>query len=230
MKKIILFISVIIVLYSCSRIFSGSNSEKGVVYAVTVVSQDDGIIKAAKEGLDKFIPMIPSGFENLYGFESRDDFQTASVGKPYEVYSLSTEFLNSENSDIKNYLYQVGEWRVPVLVAGKNCCLLTVVKKNDQYTCVDLGGAELANELNNYEKFFNNEIQKRVILRLYQINCDFLVLAPKNVSISTGDYYALSSSKISLEKYQVLKDGAYKFDELSSVIKMKYSEEYNTKN
>lgn len=230
MKKIISSVALIFVLYTCFQIFSNNNSVPDRIYAITPGNQEDEIIKAAKDNLNRFLSMIPPGYENLYGFESREDFLNAGIETPYEVYSLSTEFLKNDNSDLKDFLYQVNEWRVPVLVGGKMCCLLTVVKENDRYKCVDLGGAELANELNGYEQYFNSEVQRRSILRLYQINCDFLVLFQKNVSISTGDYYALNSSKTSLEKYLVLREGAYKFDELSSIIKMKYSEKFNTKN
>ena len=230
MKKFILFFSIVIVLYSSFRIFYDSNSGTGVVYAVSVIGQENEIMKAARTGLDKFLPMIPSGYENLYGFNSREDFLKADAGTPYEVYSISTEFLKNEGSDMKDYFYQTDEWRVPVIVNGRMCCLLTVVKENELYKCVDLGGAALANELSNYEKFFNSELQKKAILRLYQINCDFLVFIPKNGSLSNGDFYALSSSRTSLGTYQTIGESAYRFDEVSPVIKLKYSEEPGIKN
>jgi hypothetical protein len=226
MKKYILSIALLFVLYTCFQIFSTSGLAPDRVYAVTTESQDDEIVKAARDNLNRFLSMIPYGYENLYGFNSRGDFLNADVGTPYSVYSLSTEFLKNDNPDLKDFLYQVDEWRVPVLIGNKMCCLLTVVKENDQYKCVDLGGAALANELNGYEKYFNSEVQKKSILRLYQINCDFLVFLNKNFSISDGDFYALSSSVTSLGKDQVVSEKIYKFDELSLIIKKKYSEQF----
>jgi hypothetical protein len=229
MKKIILSLAAICVIYTCFHIFNKEGYIDDKVYAVTVENQDDEIIKAARDNLDRFLSMIPLGYENLYGFTSRLDFLKADAGTPYTVYSLSTEFLKNETSDLKNYLYQVDEWRVPVLVDDKMCCLLTIVKKGNRYECVDLGGAALANELNGYEKYFSTEIQKKSILRLYQINCDFLVIMEKNSSISNGNYYALSSSVTSLDKYQIRRERVYNINELSPVIKMKYSEQFDTK-
>lgn len=217
------------VIYTCFHIFNKGGYIDDRVYAVTAENQDDEIIKAAKDNLERFLSMIPSGYENLYGFSSREDFLKADVGIPYSVYSLSTGFLKNENSDLKDFLYQVDEWRVPVWVGGKMCCLLTVVKEDNRYKCVDLGGAALANELNGYEKYFSADVQKKSILRLYQINCDFLVIMEKNSSISNGDYYALNSSVTSLDKYQVTRERVYNFNELSAVIKMKYSEQFDTK-
>jgi hypothetical protein len=229
MKKIIISLVVICVVYACFNIFSKEGYIDDKVYAMTSENQDDEIIKAARDNLERFLSMIPLGYENLYGFSSREDFLKADVGIPYSVYTLSTEFLKNENSDLKKYLYQVDEWRVPVWVGDKMCCLLTVVKKDNHYKCVDLGGAALANELNGYEKYFSAGFQKKSILRLYQINCDFLVIMEKNSSISNGNYYALSSSAASLDKYKVTRERVYNFNELSPLIKMKYSEQFDNK-
>ncbi len=188
------------------------------------ISEDEQVIKAAKDKLNSFLQLIPYGNENLYGFESRADFLKAEPGTPFRIYTLSPEFINHPKSEFKNYLIPLNQWRVPVLINNRMVIFLTVEKNNEIYKCVDIGGAKLANELNDYEKYFNNSSQFRIIFRLYRIESDFLAITEKNKDVSAGEFYPLASAKMSLKGYIIFSNNSYKLDAISDAITQKYSE------
>ena len=104
----------------------------------------------------------------------------AEIGTPFRIYTLKTGFLKDSETDLKKFIYPLDEWRVPILVNNRMVSLLTVVKENDLYHCVDLGGSALASELNNYEIYFDKYSKIHALLRLYQIQCDILLIYDKN--------------------------------------------------
>ena len=184
------------------------------------------VMAAAQDGLQRMLNAIPAGYERLYGFENRGCFGLAELGSPYRVYCLSTDFLKIENPGLKDYLIPLDLWRVPILVNGIGISLLTVEKDGNSWKVVDLGGAGLAKELSLFEENFAQYPGHRILLRLYQIQCDFLIDVKNNTPVSEGTFYPLQSAKIVFQDQDWLEKSSCSLDELAPLIKMKYTESF----
>jgi hypothetical protein len=184
-----LYISLFVVLfYSC---------------LISAQTTEDSVVSAAQLSLKSKLELIPAGSEKLYGFDSRENFSSCTVGKPIAVYSLSKD----------GALVFTGEWRVPVIYNGVNKTLLTVMKTDKGFETVDLGGARLAFELQAYEP---SDFRKLYLLRLYRIHSDFITVTSDDSMLYIADFIPLESGKMFLQSHLLLDDGknSYSFDEL----------------
>lgn len=170
---------------------------------ISAQTTEDSIVSAAQQSLKSKLELIPVGSEKLYGFDSRENFSSCTVGRPIAVYSLS-----KDDSLIFN-----NEWRVPVIYSGVNKTLLTVKKTNQGFEVVDLGGAQLAFELQAYEP---SDFRKLYLFRLYKLHCDFVTITSDNSMLYIAEFIPLESGKIFLQSHLLLDNGknSYTFDEL----------------
>ncbi|MEO5570953.1 MAG: hypothetical protein ABIT08_03230 [Bacteroidia bacterium] len=105
MKKIFIFIAVAFV---CNG------------FALPPDESETKVLKAAHDNMALSLSKIPEGKENLYGFISRTEFSTCTVGTPYRVVTFSDDFFKDEVLANKNYLQLQNEWRVPVVKNNNN--------------------------------------------------------------------------------------------------------------
>ena len=70
-----------------------------------------------------------------------------------------------------NKWLELNEWRVPVILNRNYKLFFTVQKNNNIYEIVDLGGADLAQEIQTIK--INNKPIKYLI-RLFKLNIDFV--------------------------------------------------------
>lgn len=192
------------------------------------------IKRTAKEGLPEFLNNIPEGFETQYGFTSRNEFLIADIGNVYEVYTISTDFLNMPGADIKLFVKPLEQYRVEVIVNNEIKTFITVSKINDKYKVVDLGGAELSKEFGRILKDVGDVNPRRIIFRLFQVECDFLATTSSFENAMTGgkeidsfNFYATHSSQIIFSNKNLIPGKVYSFIELESLIREKYSETVN---
>ncbi len=154
---------------------------------------------AAEAGLPFFLSHIPSGEEKGYGFNSREEFDGAELGPPYEMHTIYPERLLKGETVDPGMIVSVREWRFPVKCAGRARALLTVAEKEGKWQAVDIGAAGLATEIDRLEKTLSlTENSTRGILRLYQIKADLLVVSEKPARIEEGKFYPLPSFLYSL--------------------------------
>lgn len=179
---------------------------------------ENKVIQVAQDNLVVTLSKIPEGREKLYGFENRGEFQNCSIGKPYHVITLTPAFFSDEEIQVnKNYLIEQNEWRVPVQVNGENRLLLTVTINNEEYHVVDLGGMELAKELQQKSKDF--KIQgNNSILRIYPLTSDFLI---KELAGSSGQagYIPLTSAFIGINPLKDNPGREYSLNEMLQIVK-----------
>lgn len=153
--------------------------------------------KAAGAGLPGMLALIPQGQEKSYGFSSREDFTKALPGEVYRTISLTNEFYqDKELSASKNYIRVQNEWRVPVVVDGRNRTLLTVLGQDTSLSVVDLGGSGLAEELEFRTKGFENK--EKFILRVYSLSMDFVVFADYGKDLSEAAYFPMMAARITI--------------------------------
>lgn len=167
-----------------------------VIFMISTVlnaqSIEDSIVKTVEQQMVSFLSKIPVGSEESYGFNSRDDFKNCKVGIPVKV--LTVRQINKKDS-----LIEVNEWRVPVKLNGQNVQLLTVIKNNNIYEVVDLGGELLAKELQNA---LPNDNEKPYLLRLFNLHIDFVASCNKNIVSNDIVFKPLNSAKIFLKMNQ----------------------------
>jgi hypothetical protein len=188
---------------------------------------------AAKDGLQDFIKQIPDGYEASYGFNSKYEAVNSTIGNVYEVYSISPEFLNFPNLDKRTFVKPVGQFRVEVTFNNEVKTFLTITKENGNYKVVDLGGAELSKEFSKIISAVNDNNPRRIIFRLFQLQCDFLATAPNSEYFRAGGneiesfnfYSTLSSRKTFYRLNKFAKK--YSFEEIMPFISEKYSKKFD---
>ncbi|MCU0287089.1 MAG: hypothetical protein MUF15_11935 [Acidobacteria bacterium] len=145
--------------------------------------------------LPAILANIPANEEDKFGFKNREEFRLASLGLPYQEYSLDKDT-------------PTGYWRVPVTVSNENRALLRLKMQNGQWTFDGLGAAVLARELGFMEKFSAGDKPAwGRIARDFEMQCDYVQYNPTSESTLSGYIYPLESAarlllraNISIEK------------------------------
>jgi len=152
---------------------------------------------AAEAGLSHMLASIPKGYESKYGFANREEFETATVGLPYQMQTIHPEIMKSNAAITDDMITSVEEWRFPVICDGRVRALLTVAKVEGRWQTVDIGAATLASEIDALEKgqFLKTRDINRIILRLYQIKTDVIVIKDRSAKITDGSFYPLKSQR-----------------------------------
>jgi hypothetical protein len=152
---------------------------------------------------------IPAGSEKTFGFDSRKDFAQCTAGKPIRVMTL----------DKDNALVELNEWRIPIMKDGKSCILFTARLNSDTIEIVDLGGVQLASEL---QTVLNNDLKYHFILRLFALHIDFVAACSDKALITQAGYIPLQSAKMYLQNKTegIAKDkAAYTLSEVKKINK-----------
>jgi hypothetical protein len=131
-----------------------------LAFQLNAQSANELIKKILKNKTEINLSKIPLGNESLFGFDSRNDFKNCIVGEPIKVITLSN-----------NSWIELNEWRVPIVLNGKNKLFFTVQKNNTIFEVVDIGGVELAKEIQK-TKINNKPI--KYLIRLYNLHIDFV--------------------------------------------------------
>ncbi|MFA5405050.1 MAG: hypothetical protein WC358_08960 [Ignavibacteria bacterium] len=225
-KKIVLFLFLLFFpILIGSYIYITNNNDEPDIYRE--------IKNTAKDGLQDFIKQIPEGYETEYGFSSKYEVINATIGNVYEVYTISPEFLNFPNNDKKSFVRPIGQFRVEVTYNDEVKTYLTVDKVNGNYKVVDLGGAELSKEFSKTVSRVRDNNPRRIIFRLYQLQCDFLATAPNSENIRVGgneietfNFYSTFSSR---KTFSGINEFArkYSFGEIMPFISDKYSQKFD---
>ena len=190
--------------------------------AVSAIPSDK-VQQAAQEGLIHFLGKIPVGLEENYGFNSRQEFDWAFLGEPYEMYTIHPDFLINERPIGSGFITPLEIWRFPVLSHDSMRTLLTVAKVEGEWKAVAIGGAGIAFELDQLEKIysFDRNNTKRVLLRLYQIKSDFVSIGDLTQRIEEAMFAPLQSARMQM---RLGKDERiiYSLPELVPILQKKY--------
>jgi hypothetical protein len=138
--------------FSCAAAFGQSANQ---------VSLEKMYAFALKE-LPQILKFMPKNTEERYGFNNRDEFKRASLGIPYQEYSMQTE-------------EPTGFWRVPVTVDGENRALLRLIRVEGEWKFSGFGGAVLARDLGKLEKEAGQARPSGGrIIRDFEMTCDYV--------------------------------------------------------
>ena len=177
------------------------------------------VVATAVSGLHEWLEKVPKGKESLYGFNSRAELDMATVGKPYQVKTLSKDFFSDKGLAAKDYIIPTGEWRIAVTVNGEYRTLLTIAPMNGAWQIVDFGGGGLARELGEFEKKHPSAHQVGFLLKVYQLQSDFVILNT-NEQASSMQVFPLTSANKALGAKDI-GSNFYSFSELLPLIKKK---------
>jgi hypothetical protein len=184
----------LVILISFSSLFSYAQGDKVKIF-----------LDAASAGFKEYLEKIPNGQEPFYGFNNRNEFALAKIGKPYQIFTLSKDFFADTNlSDKENYLVATEEWRVSINVNGESRILLTVAKMNGVYQTVGIGASALAKELGEFEKKYSSPNLEGKLLRVYQLECDLFITSAFKVYPLTSAQIALGKTNKNMSSYSLL--------------------------
>ncbi|MBS1587767.1 MAG: hypothetical protein JSS82_19710 [Bacteroidetes bacterium] len=182
MRKIVLFVTAIILLCSYSRTSYGQS--------------DAAVIKTAQNDLQMMLSQIPVGQLEGFGFTSRSEFTSAVTGKPYRILTLNSDIYKGMQVDDERAIVAQDQWRLPVIVNGNHRLLLTVASQNGTLQTVGMGGAVLASELQ--KKIANADPSHQFYLfRLYSLEADFFVEATDG-SFTNANFIPLYSATMAM--------------------------------
>ena len=189
---------------------------------------------AAEAGLSHMLASIPKGYESKYGFANREEFETATVGLPYQMQTIHPEIMKSNAAITDDMITSVEEWRFPVICDGRVRALLTVAKVEGRWQAVDIGAATLASEIDTLEKDLSlaKRNVNRTILRLYQIRSDFIVITDSSGKVTTGSFYPLNSEQKGYRGSQneISRFSSSTFQDLLPGLRDRYRNEYHPEN
>lgn len=162
------------------------------LFAQSPSAQD--IIEIAKAGSLHYLDKIPTGQETHYGFNNRNECKIAVPGIPFHVFILSTEFFSDTGLVNNNYLVPTDEWRVTLTVNDEPRVMITVAKVNGILQVAGIGASGLASELGAFGKKNPGMIRNGIILRVLNLDCEFLVIPGKKINNGSSTYFLKSSS------------------------------------
>ncbi len=108
------------------------------------------VIKAAEDGLQHYLGLIPPGENEKYGFAPGDDFARAELGVPFLLYAMNPSALEAyePGQPISPLISSTRTWYFPVLIDGQAKTILTVGRVGgSSWQAVGIGRAALSKEL-----------------------------------------------------------------------------------
>ncbi len=108
------------------------------------------VVKAAEDGLQCYLGLIPPGENEDYGFAPGDDFARAEVSAPFLLHKITPSALEAyrPGRSIASVISSTETWYFPVQIDGEAKTILTVGRiKGSPWQAVGIGGAPLSREL-----------------------------------------------------------------------------------
>ncbi|MFQ5813456.1 MAG: hypothetical protein ACE5I2_09770 [Anaerolineae bacterium] len=155
-------------------------------------SPPDEVLAAAEKELPAFLKAIPSSELAQHGFNSADEVAEATLGEPYEVFTMIPEAIKAYRAGtrLSALLTKTNTWYFPVMVGGEPRTILTVALVEGEWEAVDIGGLELPKNLDRADKALPGLMATRVkgdytakFVRVFQLYADFMA-----VESADGDY------------------------------------------
>ena len=113
------------------------------------------VVKAAEDGLQCYLGLIPPGENEDYGFAPGDDFARAEVSAPFLLRTITPFALEAyqPGQPIASVISATETWYFPVQIDGQAKTILTVGRVGGSpWQAVGIGGAPLSRELQKVRK------------------------------------------------------------------------------
>jgi len=152
------------------------------------IKLDDAVIR---EGLEKYLALIPEGKEERYGFNSREEFSEISYNKPICLVTLPADFTEIYERDRACPLQFGHIWLLPLKVKNEVKSLLYLKYLDNELSVIGIGGRTLSRTLDREESWHSSQNEKMGLLMIYEPEENFLV---KN-TISGNRFYPLGNTR-----------------------------------
>lgn len=127
----------------------------------------------------------------IFNVDDSRTLRAATIGDGFEMFFVDPQAVLA-GKPIDQSLHESGIWRFIVLAHGKGIGLITVARMNGNWTMVEAGASELADEIATVAAYYGRQVpqpQLRVI-RCQQAVADFIeVSSPPAVAQSTAPVY-----------------------------------------
>ena len=110
---------------------------------------DQEILKAAQEGLPRFLAAIPPEEIESFGFHNQEELGRATLGEPFLIHKMLPNdiFEYAEDGWASDLIRPTHTWLFPVICDGTPRTLLTVAPMSGRWGAVDIGGLSPAPEI-----------------------------------------------------------------------------------
>jgi hypothetical protein len=171
-----------------------------IASAQQAVSEKNTVATTARQSLQTWLAKIPEGREKDYGFSTREEFARATIGVPLRMATITPQAVLESGPAERGKVQIYDAWRAPVLVDGEYRLLLTVARIGPSLKVVEMGAANLAAELGHFrgEGIGSKAGTSTLLLRLFQLKCDFLLVAGEDGRPESGWFYPLQSARLFL--------------------------------
>jgi hypothetical protein len=136
------------------------------------------ILNAAQEGIKIFLQDTQSSEQ--FGFSARDEVDSATLGKGFEVFTVPPDSLlkGEASKDLSSLAISTNLWQFVIVAGGKAKVLLTVGFMDRGWAPVSMGSAGLAKELGKVlETWPESAGYQYKLIRIYQAKSDFLEIS-----------------------------------------------------
>ncbi|MCD4737910.1 MAG: hypothetical protein K8R89_01445 [Anaerolineae bacterium] len=129
-----------------------------VIFRPQVSLASQGPEDVARQQLPEILRKVSRLGCEKYGFRDENELESAVLGFPYEVYTLSPQAVQSYRADqcMADLIVQEQRWEFPVLVNGEARGLLTVAQQEGQWRVVGFGELTLSRKVVDLQAGFAN--------------------------------------------------------------------------
>lgn len=174
----ILMIGLLIVgfLCSCSEYDDNENDNDNEKITDVLKSNytNEDIMAVASENLSLLLSLMSKDNINNYGFNSASELEQIQIGIPYLELRLNTDFrIDSDYDYFDKYIINSKKWRIPLIVDNDIRCFMIIYEQSDSLAYSGGGGSEFAKRVDNCEKKYNIQSEKKYFIRNY---FDFIMI------------------------------------------------------
>ena len=138
------------------------------------------VVKAAADGLNSFLGVIPLDDLSHYGFSNKEELSKASLGEAIRVHTITPDKIidYDPGKEFLTLVSQTKVWFFSVQSDGDIKTLLTVDMVDGKYKAVAIGSSGLAKQLNKIKKEWpESKGYNHTLVRIYQAKSDFIIVA-----------------------------------------------------
>lgn len=142
----------------------------------------DELINAATEGIKAFLKDVPPQHLHRFGFQSKEEVDTAVLGQEFRIYTIPPDTIlqNNLTGDVSSLAIPTNKWEFLILNGEKTAARVSVDLVDGKWTAVSVGASILADQLEKIILAWPSSADYNYrIIRINQISSDFVEISQK---------------------------------------------------